>query len=425
MRRLRAKQLKVVKWIKSSALVVAALIVLGIVVLYVLQEPIPATESAAKSNSRVFNESYTDPIRQVSEDLDGYRRSLVAPSVSVAVAVRGQLVWADARGFADIRSRIPATPETVYAIGSVSKPITAALTALMWERGLLDIDTDIRNYVASFPVKQHPTTLRQLLSHQAGIRHYDFALIPPIFSESARNREFTSTEESLALFANDPLLFEPDTNFNYSTYGYTLIGAAIENVAGQSYAAALKQYVLDPLGMGSTAIDEAQNISGVRATDYVATFSKRAVIQAPETNSSYKWPGGGLVSTPTDLAAFGSALLGDRLLNEETRKTMLTPRQLANGELNPQHYGLGLRIGGLLMTDGTTGEERIIPLLNHGGSRAGSTAILLIVPDHELVVAMAANTVGRGGSGPLTSVAAKVARQFIRFEAAQLSATDP
>ena len=417
--------MKILKLIKWLLLTFAALIACGIAALYVLQEQIPADDPATMSSGQIFDEEYAAPIKQVSENLDGYRRSLVAPSISVAVAVHGELIWADARGYADIAARIPATPETVYAIGSVSKPITAALAVLLWERGQLDIDADVREYVASFPVKRYPITLRQLLSHQAGIRHYDFSFIPPIFSESARNREFTSTAESLALFAGDPLLFEPDTEFDYSTYGYTLIGSAIENATGQPFAAALKQYVLDPLDMRSTTVDKVGSIQGARASDYAAPFSKRAVIRAPETNSSYKWPGGGLASTPTDLAVFGSALLGDRLLHESTRKTMLTPRKLANGELNPQHYGLGMRIGGLLMTDEVTGEESIITLLNHGGSRAGSTAILLIVPDHELVVAMTANIIGRGGSGPLTSVAAKVARRFIRFETGRDPATNP
>ncbi len=114
-----------------------------------------------------------------------------------------------------------ATPDTVYAIGSVSKPITAVLTAMLWQDGLLDIDADVRGYVASFPAKEHSITLRQLLSHQAGVRHYRFGWKPPTISESALNREFTSTEESLLLFANDELFFEPDTDFNYSTFGHT------------------------------------------------------------------------------------------------------------------------------------------------------------------------------------------------------------
>ena len=417
--------MKIIKWVKWVSLGLVALIVAGSIWLYLPQEAIPASDSVAASNSRVFDESYAGPIKQASENLEGYRRSLVSPSISVAVAVQGELVWAEARGYADISSQIPATPDTAYAVGSVSKPITAVLAARLWEAGRLDIDADVREYVESFPAEHHTVSTRQLLSHQAGIRHYKFSPFPPIFSESSLNREFSNTEESLALFVNDPLLFEPDTNFNYSTFGYTLVAAVIEKAAGLSFADALQQHVLDPLELGNTSIDRAENISGIRATDYVATFSKKAVIRAPETNSSYKWAGGGMVSTPTDLVQFASALLDDGFLNDTTRKTMFTPRTLPSGELNPQHYGLGWRIGGLMLANEATGEDEIITLLNHGGTRAGSTAILMIVPDHEIVVAMTANTVGRGGSGPLTSVAAKVARHFIGFERAQGTVTVP
>lgn len=409
--------MRVAKFLKWSLLAIVALVIAGTAVVIALQEPIPAAGTTATGNNRVYDESYVGAIASVRKELDTYRASLVSPSISVAVGVGGDLVWADAHGYADIESQTLATPDTVYAIGSVSKPITAVLTALLWQDGLLDIDADVRDYVPSFPVKEHAITLRQLLSHQAGIRHYRFGWKPPTFSESQLNREFSSTDESLVLFANDALLFEPDTDFNYSTFGYTLIAAAIERVTGQSFIGALQERVFGPLAMERTYIDQVGQVPGTRATDYVGTFSKAAVVNAPSTNSSYKWAGGGLVSTPTDLIRFGNAMLSSGLLSEPTHAAVFTARTLPSGELNPQHYGLGWRIGGLVVTDEETGEEKIIALINHGGTRAGSTAILMIVPDHEIVVAMTSNTVGRGGSGPLTSVAAKVAREFIRFEA--------
>ena len=411
--------LNIFRGIKWSLLVIASLVVAITGIVIALQEPIPAAGAAATGNNRVYDESYAGTIASVGEELDAYRVSLVSPSVSVAVGIGGDLVWADARGYADIESQTLATADTVYAIGSVSKPLTAVLTALLWQDGLLDIDADVRSYVPSFPAKEHSITLRQLLSHQAGVRHYRFGWRPPTFSESALDREFTSTEEGLSLFANDELLFAPDTDFNYSTFGYTLIAAAVEQVTGQSYVDALRKYVLEPLGMERTTLDQAGKIAGTRATDYVGTFSKKAVIKAPSTNSSYKWAGGGVASTPTDLVRFGNAMLGNELLSEPVRTALFTPRTLPSGELNPQHYGLGWRIGGLFVTDEETSEEKIITLINHGGTRAGSTAILMIIPDHEIVVAMTSNTVGRGGSDPLTRVAAKVAREFIRFEAAR------
>ena len=92
---------------------------------------------------------------------------------------------------------------------------------------------------------------------------------------------------------------------------------------------------------------------------------------------------------------------------------MFTARTLPSGEKNPRQYGLGWTIGGLAVTDEKTGEEEIITLIHHGGTRAGSSAVLMIIPDHRIVVAMTSNAIGRGGSGALASVAAKVARAFI------------
>lgn len=407
--------MRIVRGIKWTLLVITTLVVAGTAAVIALQEPIPAAGTAAAGNNRIYDGAYAGPIAEVRDKLDAYRASLVSPSLSVAVGVAGELVWADARGYADIESELLATPDTAYAIGSVSKPLTGVLTMLLAQQGALDIDADVRDCVPRFPDKKHTVTLRQLLSHQAGIRHYGFAWEFPVFSESSLNREFSSTDEALSLFADDALVFEPDTEFEYSTFGYTLIAAAVEGATGQPYADALRDYLLQPLGMERTSIDSAGHVPGARATDYVGTFSKKAVVPAPATNGSYKWAGGGLVSTPTDLVRLGNAMLGNSLLDEDTRNEMFTARTLPSGELNSQHYGLGWRIGGLVVTDDATGDEKIITLINHGGTRAGSTAILMIVPDHEIVVAMTANTVGRGGSGPITSTAAKVAREFIRF----------
>jgi CubicO group peptidase (beta-lactamase class C family) len=401
---------KIIKWLLLAVVFVVVVVTVAVIA---LQEPIPAAGTTAAGNSRVYDETHRAAIQATSERLDEFRASLISPSLSVAVGVGGKLAWADARGYADIESQTHATPDTLYAIGSVSKPLTAVLAALLWQNGELDLDADVRSYVPEFPEKEYVMTLRQLLSHQAGIRHYRLGWKPPVFSESAMNREFASTGESLALFANDALLFEPDTGFEYSTFGYTLVAAAIEGATGQAYIDALAERVLAPLGMERTWIDQEGELPGTRATDYMGTFSKKAVVKAPATNSSYKWAGGGLVSTPSDLVRFGNAMLSAGLLSEATRNAVFTARSLPSGELNPQHYGLGWRIGGLLVTDPETGEDKIITLINHGGTRAGSVAILMIVPDHGIVVAMAANTIGRGGSGPLTSVAAKVARAFI------------
>jgi CubicO group peptidase (beta-lactamase class C family) len=405
------------KSLKICSLVFIALaLILGVLfsIAWLGQEEIPDLGSATATDSELVDDAYASPIRAAQDQMIEWRRTLSAPSISVAVAVNGQLVWAEAQGYADIESRTAATTHTVYPIGSVSKTITAALALKLVVSGALDLDHDIRDYVPEFPQKDYVVTLRQLLSHQAGIRHYGFAFIPPVFSEAALNRHFVTSHEGLSIFDHDPLLFEPDTNFEYSTYGYTLISVAIEAAGGSSFLDQLDANIFEPLHMTNSGADFPVIRPLNRATDYTAILSRKAVMQPPATDSSYKWAGGGLASTPKDLVRFASALMHDSLLPRDTRDMMFTPRKLANGELNPQHYGLGSRIGGLLVS-AEGADDEIITLINHGGSSSGATCILMIQPDEDLVVAMAANSIRGGGSGPLTGIAANVMREFLRF----------
>ncbi|MDJ0907050.1 MAG: serine hydrolase domain-containing protein [Woeseiaceae bacterium] len=399
-------------------LVLLAIGAIGFAALYFKQVPIPDLAAATAVDSKIHDERYTPVIRDVRDELDERRQSLTAPSISLAVAVDGELVWAEARGYADLESQEAATLDTTYLVGSVSKPITAALVAKLWEDGLIDLDADVREYVPAFPEKAHPVTLRQLLSHQAGIRHYKRALTP-LHSEMARNEQFDTIESSLAIFKDDELLFEPDTSFNYSTYGYTLVSAAVEGATGRSFHELLEERVFEPLAMSRSTLDD--DSSPTRVSDYVVLLSDSAVLPAPETNNSYKWAGGGIVSTPSELARFGAAMLRNELLSEATSEVVFTARKTADGELNPQHYGLGWRMGGIRYAENEDDEPEILPLISHGGSSMGSASVLLLLPEHDIVVAMTANSVADGGSGPVTSVAADIMREFLRFK----SATQP
>lgn len=371
---------------------------------------VPNLTAGAPSVSRVYDETYGATIDESREVMARMRATWQAPAVSIAVAIDGEIIWAEALGYADIESLTPATLESRFAIGSVSKSITATAAASLWEEGMLDLDTDIHDYVPDFPELPYPLTTRQLLSHQGGIRHYQFAMIPPVFSENGLNEAFPTTGDALQLFENDPLLFEPDTDFAYSTFGYTLASAAMEGASGMGFLDLLQQRVFDPAGMTHTAADRHDAPAADRVSDYIWLRLVDGVLPAPETNSSYKWAGGGLVSTPTDLVRFGNALLGSDLVSEESRAVMFTPRTTADGEINPQYYGLGWRIGGLYYPRGS---DNIIPLINHGGTAMGGTAIVLLQPESGIVIAMTANVTPPGGSGPLRGAAADIARLFL------------
>ena len=158
-----------------------------------------------------------------------------APGISAAVVQDGEFVWSAGFGMSDLANTVPATSQTLYRLGSISKSITATAAMELWENGKLDLDSPVQKYCPAFPQKPWPITTRELLGHLAGIRYYNVPETP--YSESQRDPEVGNTrhfengiEAGLKFFADDPLVVQPGTHFNYSTQGYTLVGCAIERV---------------------------------------------------------------------------------------------------------------------------------------------------------------------------------------------------
>jgi CubicO group peptidase (beta-lactamase class C family) len=164
--------------------------------------------------------------------------------------VNGKLVWSEGFGYADRERQIPVTNETQFRIGSVSKPLTAAAVALLYEQGRLDLDAPVQRYVPSFLEKGYPITTRQLAGHLAGIRNYRG-------EEFFLNRHFNRVRDGLALFERDTLLSRPGTTFAYSGYGWNLIAAVVEGASGQDVLSYMSRAVFRPLGMTHTAPDRS------------------------------------------------------------------------------------------------------------------------------------------------------------------------
>ncbi len=170
------------------------------------------------------------------------------PGLTVAVR-RGEVLWTRRFGEADVENHVPANPETVYRLASLSKPITAVAAMQLVEAGWLDLDADVRRYVPGFPRKPWPITSRQLLSHLAGIRHYRG-------DEWSSVKRYVSVLEGLDLFKDDPLVHEPGTRYLYSTYGYSLLGAVVEAAAARPFVEQLQGAVFNPAGMTAARDDD-------------------------------------------------------------------------------------------------------------------------------------------------------------------------
>ncbi len=294
------------------------------------------------------------------------------PGLSVAVVVDLELVWSAGLGMADVENDVPARPETVYRLASLSKPLTAVAVLQLAERGKLDLDAPVQRYVPSFPEKAWPVTTRQLLGHVAGIRHYEDG-------EIKITRHYTSLDDALALFKDDPLVLEPGTRFLYTTHGYTLVGCVIEGAAEAKYVDFVRENVFAPAEMETAQADDLFGIIKNRARGYQLVAG--ALHNAGLTDTSYKIPGGGLCATAPDMGRFAMALLDGALLKKETLAEMFRSGKARGG--TSTGYGLGFALD----DDKRRGRREVF----HTGGQQGFSNILYMLPDRRFAVAILTN----------------------------------
>jgi CubicO group peptidase (beta-lactamase class C family) len=313
---------------------------------------------------------------QIEETVSAFMTANSVPGVSVAVVQNGQPIWSSGFGMSDLEDFTPATSSTLYRLGSISKPITAVAILQLYERGKLDLDAPVQKYCPSFPQKDAPITSRQLLGHLGGIRHYNEDGKGDVPEDSARH--FATMQESLQLFAADPLVAKPGAEFHYSTYGYTLLGCVLEGAASQVFVDFVRENVLRPAGMEHTQADDFFAIVPHRTRWYHKDKSG-VVRNAGVLDSSYKIPGGGLISSAADMANFEAAILADKLVKRSTRDIMWTVPQPPEGK--PSHYALGWFVA----------DKFGFRTAGHSGGRQGTDTDIIIAPERGLGVVVLAN----------------------------------
>jgi serine beta-lactamase-like protein LACTB len=311
------------------------------------------------------------------------------PGVSITVLREGRRIWSEGFGWADLEQRVRVTPLTRFRIGSVSKPLTAVAIGLLLEAGRLDLDAPVQRYVPGFPEKRWPITTRLLAGHLAGIRHYRG-------DEFGSMRRYASVTDGLAIFRDDSLEFRPGSRYLYSSYGWNLVSAVIEGASGEPFLDYMHERVFKPLGLRQTTADHPDSIVPFRARWY--TGPRDSVVNAPYVDPSYKWAGGGFVSTTEDLAAFGQAMLAGALLRRETFELLATSQRTLDGR--ETGYGMGWSVG-----RDRAGRRRIM----HSGGSTGGTAFLILYPDERLVFAMLANS-----DQPFIVIAPTIAEAFAK-----------
>jgi CubicO group peptidase (beta-lactamase class C family) len=324
------------------------------------------------------------------------------PGISVAVAVGQDVVWAEGFGWANIEKRTPVTPGTRFRIGHASGALTSAAVGLLREQEKLQLDEEIQTYVPAYPKKQWPVTLRQLMGHVAGVRHYlgEEADVPSAHCDRA--------SDGVKTFANDPLLFEPETKSRYSTYGWVLVSAAVEAAANERFVDFMRSRVFAPLGMADTMPDSATEPIPDRATFYFPRFSGDTQFGSEVAHAvdySCFAGAGAFLSTPSDLVRFGMALDSGKFLQSATVRLLQTPQVLTSGA--ETEFGLGW----LLESYPLAGAPA--RLVSHASrSLLGASTSFLMFPGREpgkaIVVAVTSNTSYAG----TRSIALKIAEIF-------------
>jgi serine beta-lactamase-like protein LACTB len=317
-----------------------------------------------------------------------------APGMSVALVLDDQLVWSKGFGLADVENNVPARPDTVYRIASISKTIAATAVMQLVERGRVQLDDPIQKYVPAFPSKGEQTiTIRHLLTHTSGIRHYREG-------EMESRDAYQTVAEAMRVFKDDPLLFAPGTKYSYSTYGFNLLAGVVEIASGVTYEEYLRQHVWGPAGMRSTYFDHPDAIIPHRARQYVRADS--SVHNAPYADLSIKWAGGGVLSTAEDLARFHIALDRGILLKPDTMSQMYAPARLTDGTVID--YGLGWRVWK---------DARGHAWIGHSGGATGGTTFLLRDPARKLAVAVLCNIEDASALGALAEKIAVLAESQV------------
>ena len=354
----------------------------------------PAVVAAAPAD-------YADAIVAARRFISDTMRALGAPGAQITIAKDGRILWSEGFGWADLEQRVPMTTLTRSRIGSISKSVAAVGLGVLVEEGRLDLDAPVQQYVPAFPVKRWPITTRQVAGHVAGIRHYEGG-------EFGSREPYADVAAGLTIFADDSLRFEPGTRFGYSTYGYTLVSAVVEGASGEPFLAFTRERVFEPLGMWHTVAEHVDSIIPFRARNYTRD-SLGGVINAPWVDNSYKWAGGGFVSTTEDLVRFAQGLLDGRILEPATRELLWTTQRTRNGEATG--YGIGWSV----RTD-SAGR----PVVAHSGGSMGATANLVIYPDERLVVALLVNS-----DRTFVGAAPRLAEGFLGLSAAGSSGASP
>ena len=295
--------------------------------------------------------------------------------VSAGVCTVDCGTWTGNAGFSHKQEQRTSNKNTLHRIASISKPMTAIAIMQLYERGEIDLDVPIQDYVAEYPKSNKgEITIRQLLKHTSGVQHYSSMWDGISFTS------YPNMIEALNEFKERDISFVPGTEYQYTSYGYTILGAIIEKVSGMSYQDYMIKNIWEVADMRNTNIENSGTEYDNKADLYIKLG--RYYIKSPKTDLSVKAPGGGVYSTAEDLLKFGKAIWENKLIDSSSLNLMIS-------STDSLKQGTPYGFGWFVIDHSEYGR-----ILQHGGSQSGTSSFFQIFLDQKIATAALANNFG-------------------------------
>jgi D-alanyl-D-alanine carboxypeptidase len=301
-----------------------------------------------------------------------------APAVAVGVFQNGQIIRAQGYGIANVEYNVPATPDTVFRIASMSKQFAAASILLLEEEGKVALSDPITRFLPDAPEAWNAITFRHLMSHTSGIPDADPA-------DGFTFRSEMSDAQYLRLLYRKPLKAVPGTTFEYSNPGYSVLGILVNRIAGKPLDQFVTERIFEPLGMSSTRYYTDGGVVPTRAGGSVR--SGQALANALFLRPKVMDGSGGILSSVNDLAKYDAALYTDRPLSQKIREAQFAAQAPREGGA----YGFGW------FTD-----DNLPGRMRHSGGTNGFTSNFIRNPGTGLTVVVLQN-IGSGGAIALSN----------------------
>lgn len=296
---------------------------------------------------------------------------------SALAAEGGKVIYKKGFGLANREWNIPNKPNTKFRLGSITKQFTSMLILQFVERGRIDLQGKLSDYLPYYRKDTgSQVNVHHLLTHTSGIPSY--TSIPNFFQDISRNPY--PVEEFVKKYCSGDLEFEPGSRHVYNNSGYFLLGAIIEEITGKTYEDVLREKIFQPLGMENSGYDRHGPIIPNRASGYANAFD--GYTNAPYLDMSLPYSAGSLYSTVEDLYLWDQALYTDKLISAKTKDLMFTPH-IAN-------YGYGWVIRQKNLPD----SEKKLTSISHGGGINGFNTLIERLPDDRHLIVLLNNTPG-------------------------------